>query len=279
MEYLEFTFKINATEEREILIAELNKQGFDGFVEESDFFMAYIPSEIYNKETLAQLIKLHSPNTSITYDHKIIKEKNWNEEWEKNYPSVLIAGKCLIRAPFHKPVENILYDIIIEPKMSFGTAHHETTSLMIETIMETDMKGLNVLDMGCGTGVLAILASKLGAKQVTAIDNDEWSFINAKENTERNAANNVNVLLGDAELLNEKTFNVILANINRNVLTKDIPNYASCLNTNGILIVSGFYEDDIKIISEHADLSGLFYSRHELKNNWAVIVFKKIEIA
>ena len=150
---------------------------------------------------------------------------------------------------------------------------------MIETIMETDMKGLNVLDMGCGTGVLAILASKLGAKQVTAIDNDEWSFINAKENTERNAANNVNVLLGDAELLNEKTFNVILANINRNVLTKDIPNYASCLNTNGILIVSGFYEDDIKIISEHADLSGLFYSRHELKNNWAVIVFKKIEIA
>ncbi len=276
MNHLEFTFHIKPFEGKDILIAELDQIGFDGFVEDNETLQAYIAEEQFKKDQLESLQILHSGNFSITYSFKSITEKNWNHEWESNYSPMLIADKCFIRAPFHEPLEHIPYDIIIEPKMSFGTAHHETTSLMIETLLSLEVKKKTLLDMGCGTGVLAILANKLGADKITAIDNDEWAYTNSIENKSRNNTENIDVQMGDASLLVNKKFDVILANINRNILLNDIPVYSSGLNQNGQLVVSGFFEEDLPVIRAKAEQSGLQFNSFSSKNKWVAAVFTKI---
>jgi ribosomal protein L11 methyltransferase len=276
MEYIEYNFTITPKDTgSEILAAMLADIGFESFIETEKGLLAYIPSAKFSAEDVEKIGILQNKEYSIKYDYKNILDKNWNEEWERSYNSVTVAGKCCVRAPFHPENPSAKYDIIIEPKMSFGTAHHETTSLMIEQILHLELEGKSVLDMGCGTSVLAVLAAKMGAASVTAIDIDEWAFNNSVENVTRNQVDKiVKVLMGDTELITE-TYDVIFANINRNILMHDIPKYIDNLSKSGILLLSGFYEADIPVVSDRAETNGMkFLSKHD-KNNWIVLKFKK----
>ena len=204
-----------------------------------------------------------------------IEERDWNAEWESNYPFVLIDGRCMVRAPFHDKNPNVEFDIVIEPKMSFGTANHETTFQMLQILLDEDVKGLNILDMGCGTGVLAILAMMKGAGSVTAVDNNEWAYENAFENMKRNGIKDQAIILGDATALEGKTFNLILANINRNILLKDMHFYFDCLLDGGKLFMSGFYEADLPRIKAEAVRLGMKYVKHHSSNDWVAAEFTR----
>jgi ribosomal protein L11 methyltransferase len=198
----------------------------------------------------------------------LIEQVNWNEEWEKNFNPIDVDGIVSIRAPFHQN-PHLKYDIVIEPKMSFGTGHHETTHMMIQHLLEVDLKDKKVLDMGSGTGILAIFAEMRGAKPVDAIDIDEWCFENSIENVERNNCENISIYQGDVELLKEKNYDLIIANINRNVLLADMAQYAKCLNFKGILLLSGFYIEDIQVLKEETIKYGLEIIAQKERNNWA----------
>lgn len=276
MEYIELNFTITPKETgNEILAAKLADIGFESFIETELGLLAYIPSVKFSSGDVEKLDILQNKEFSVKYEYKSILDKNWNEEWESSYSPVAVAGKCCIRAPFHPVNTHCKYDIIIEPKMSFGTAHHETTSLMIEQILQMDLTGKSILDMGCGTSVLAILAAKMGAATVTAIDIDEWAFNNSVENITRNQVNDIiRIFQGDAELISE-TFDLILANINRNILMRDIPKYISHLNKTGILLLSGFYDADVPVISDRVESDGMKFISKNIKNNWIVLKFKK----
>lgn len=276
MDYIEFNFTITPKETgNEILAAMLSDIGFESFIETEKGLLAYIPSAKFSTEDVEKLDILQNKEFSVKYDYRNILEKNWNEEWESSYNPVTVAGKCYVRAPFHPENSHCKYDIIIEPKMSFGTAHHETTSLMIEQILLLDMNGKSVLDMGCGTSVLAVLAAKMGAASVTAIDIDEWAFNNSIENVTRNKVEKVvKVLQGDTELITEM-FDIIFANINRNILMRDIPKYIEHFNKSGILLLSGFYDADVPVISDRAESNGMRFISKNIKNNWIVLKFKK----
>ncbi|MCK5840237.1 MAG: 50S ribosomal protein L11 methyltransferase [Bacteroidales bacterium] len=276
MDYIELILRLpNDQLLREIIIAELAEIGFESFMEESELLQAYIPASEFDFEAVNDLEFIKKNSTIVTLEHNLINDKNWNAVWESNYKPVIIPGKCAIRAPFHKPVPGLKFDIIIEPKMSFGTAHHETTAMMIELLFEINPTSMTVLDMGCGTGVLAILASKMGAIQVTAIDNDQWAYNNTKENIIKNNVSNVDVYLGDASTPGTKKYDLILANINRNILIADIPEYENCLNTGGTLLLSGFLTQDIPIIQENAQENGFEFRYSINKNNWAAVVLTK----
>jgi ribosomal protein L11 methyltransferase len=201
-----------------------------------------------------------------------IEQENWNATWEQNFNPILVGGVCAVRAPFHEKTE-VAYDIVIEPKMSFGTGHHETTHMMLQHILDHDFWGKAVLDMGSGTGVLAILAEKKGAKAVDAVDFDNWCYLNALENVERNNCKNIRVYEGDAALLKGKKYDIILANINRNILLEDLPHYVKCLNTNGLLFLSGFYKEDIIAISAKCGELGLKFEKNLEKNNWVAVKY------
>ncbi|SKB80138.1 ribosomal protein L11 methyltransferase [Salegentibacter holothuriorum] len=273
--YLEFKFKIEPLQPAsEILVAELGYLGFESFVEEEDGITAYIPAEEYEDDLLAGVHILQSEDFEITYSKGEIEQVNWNEEWEKNFNPILVDDICSVRAPFH-PEPDVEYDIVIEPKMSFGTGHHATTHMMIQHILKNDWNDKAVLDMGCGTGVLAILASLKGAKFVDAIDIDNWCYQNTLENIGRNDCDNINVEEGGAELLQDRKYDMILANINRNILLRDIPIYVDCLNKEGDLFLSGFYEEDIPVIKEACLKLGLTYKEHFEKSNWVAIRFSK----
>jgi ribosomal protein L11 methyltransferase len=208
----------------------------------------------------------------FAWTDEVIGEKNWNEEWEKNYEPVLIAGRCHIRAPFHEKMEGIDYEIEIEPKMSFGTAHHETTQMMIELMLEKNFENLKVLDMGCGTGVLAILASKMGATEVLAIDNDEWAYKNAVENVQKNNLSNITILQGDDQLLVKEQFDIIIANINRNILLQQFDAYINCLQPGGFIFLSGFYEADVTPLLQRAQSGNLNLIEKIRKNSWVAMI-------
>jgi len=274
MDYLEFNFTITPVNPgNEILTAMLADIGFESFIETETGLLAYMPSAKFSVKEIENMEILKNSNFSIGYEYKIIKDKNWNEEWESNYSPVFIAGKCCVRASFHPKTEGFKYDIIIEPKMSFGTAHHETTSLMIENIMTLNLKNKHVLDMGCGTAVLAILAAKMGALKITAIDIDEWAFHNSIENIGRNQVGFIKVLLGDAKMIDGK-FDMIFSNINRNILINDIPVYAKHLNKSGFLFLSGFYETDIPVITDKAKSCNMKFLGAAGNNNWAFLKFQ-----
>jgi ribosomal protein L11 methyltransferase len=213
------------------------------------------------------------PNYEFSYSHQLIESQDWNAVWESNFKPVIISDQVVIRASFHTNTPKVPYDIVIDPKMSFGTGHHSTTSLMVQSILETELEGKTVLDMGCGTSLLAILASKRNAIRVDAIDIDEWPYKNSLENIKVNNTKNISVFLGDANLLKGKTYDVILANINRNILLEDMKHYVACLPENGVLIMSGFYTEDLPYIQSEATNNGLKYISHKTDNNWVAVKF------
>ena len=275
MEYIELSCTLRNDEGlQDILIAQLSEIGFESFVENDEVLLAYIQGELYDEQLLKEIFAgqlFHD----VQYRMTQIKERNWNAEWESNYPFVLIDERCMIRAPFHERNPNVEFDIVIEPKMSFGTAHHETTSQMLQLLLDEDIKGLDILDMGCGTGVLAILARMKGAGSVTAVDNNEWAYENAVENMKRNGINDQAIILGDATVLEGKTFNLILANINRNILLKDMHYYYNCLPDGGKLFMSGFYEADLPAIKAEAVRLGMKFVKHHSSNDWVAAVFTR----
>ena len=256
----------------EILIAELGYGGFESFVETENGVTAYIQKEEWNSDILDDVQILKSDEFKISYIFNEIEQTNWNEEWEKNFPPIVVDDVCTVRAPFHD-VPKTKYDIIIEPKMSFGTGHHETTHMMIQHILNNDFSNKSVLDMGCGTGVLAILAEMKGAAKIDAIDIDNWCYLNSLENVQRNNCKHISVYEGDASLLKEKAYDVIIANINRNILLADMSKYVTCLKKEGLLFLSGFYKDDISIINKECSKYGLKLQESLEKNNWVSLKF------
>ncbi len=272
--YIGYDFKVNPLQPgTEILIAELGYAGFESFVETEEGVTAYIQKDDWNEHILKDINILDSDEFKIEYTFSEIEQINWNSEWEKNFDPIEVDGKCTVRAPFH-PDKNFEYEIVIEPKMSFGTGHHETTFMMLQFILENDFKGKSVLDMGCGTAVLAILAEMRGASKLDAIDIDEWCFENSLENIERNNCENISVFLGDATLLSDKKYDVIIANINRNILLNDMDTYRKCLEKGGILYLSGFYNEDLPIIKEACNNLGFTFVENKEKNKWVAAKFK-----
>jgi ribosomal protein L11 methyltransferase len=248
-------------------MAELGEAGFESFVENDHGVLAYIQKKDWVPGILEGIHIMGNPKVKISYDSREIEQENWNATWESNFNPIRIGNDCVVRAPFHEKPK-VAYDIVIEPKMSFGTGHHETTHMMLEYILEHNFKGKSVLDMGSGTGVLAILAAMKGAKEIEAIDNDIWCYLNAKENVERNDCNHIQVFEGDASRLQARTYDIILANINRNILLEDIPNYVRCLNKEGLLFLSGFYLGDLPMITSKCKEQGLKFEKNLEKNNW-----------
>lgn len=257
----------------EILIAELGYVGFESFVETPKGVTAYIQKNEFLSTMLEDIQILKNDSFSIRYKFEDIEQVNWNAKWEENFHPILVDNRCAVRAPFHSK-SSAQYDIIIEPKMSFGTGHHETTHMMIQFILDSDIQNKTVLDMGCGTGVLAILAEMKEASNIEAIDIDEWCYLNSIENIERNSCHNIKVLKGDASILKAKKFDIIFANINRNILIKDIPIYAGCLNPNGLLFLSGFYKNDIPMIQDVCADYSLNLEAQISKNDWVALKFK-----
>lgn len=273
--YIEYNFKVTPKEPAtEILIAELGVVGFESFVENETGVVAYIQKQDWSQDILSDIYVLSSDEFEVTYEYKEVEQTNWNEEWEKNFNPIEVDGLVSIRAPFHEN-PNLKYDIVIEPKMSFGTGHHETTHMMVQHILNLDLSEKKVLDMGCGTGILAILAEMTGAKPIDAIDIDNWCYLNSLENVERNNCKNISVYEGDASLLKDQKYDLIIANINRNILLNDIKKYVSCLNEKGIVLLSGFYEEDIPLIDKEMNLHKLTLDKTINRNNWVALKYIK----
>lgn len=271
--YLGYHFTVEPKEPgSEILIAELGELPFESFIDSDLGIVAFIQKDLWNTAILEDLFILKSPEFKISYTIEEIAQVNWNEEWEKNFEPIDVEGNCHVRAPFH-PKTNAEFEIVIEPKMSFGTGHHETTHMMIQHLLEIDVTGLKALDMGCGTAILAILAEMKGAKPIDAIDIDNWCYLNSIENTERNNCKHITVYEGDAALLKDKKYDLIIANINRNILLNDMQSYVDCLNSEGILLLSGFYEEDIPFIDGSCTDCGLVYVKKFQRNNWVSLKY------
>ena len=256
----------------EILIAFLSDLDFESFEEINEGVRAYIKEDDFNFSEIDSICSQLDCKIDINY--KVIKQENWNAVWESDFHPITIGNKCGVRADFHKPLD-LEYEIIITPKMSFGTGHHATTYGMMEAMLSLDFQEKKVLDMGCGTGVLSILAHQLGSKKVDAVDIEEWAFNNAIENISLNGISNIVVYKGGKEKI-EGDFDIILANINRNILIQDMYSYSSHMLQNGLILFSGFYEQDLALISQEAIRQGLKYISHNSKNNWVTAKFQKI---
>jgi ribosomal protein L11 methyltransferase len=271
--YLGYHFTVEPRDPgAEILLAELGEKPFDSFVETESGLVAYIKKEEWTEDVLSDIYILSSPEFEISHTIEEIEQVNWNEEWEKNFEPIDVDGQCHVRAPFH-PKTTAEYDIVIEPKMSFGTGHHETTHMMIQHLLETDVVGRKTLDMGCGTAILAILAEMKGAKPIDAIDIDRWCYENSVENAERNYCREISVYEGDAALLKGKNYDLVIANINRNILLNDMQQYVDCLNKDGLLLLSGFYEEDIPAIHASCIEKGLKQLKKFSRNNWVSLKY------
>ena len=278
MKYLEFTFTTDPCTEtvNDVLAAVLGEAGFESFVESESGLKAYIQQSLYDEKTIeSAIMDFPVPDTKISYDFIEAEDKDWNEEWEKNFfQPIVIGDRCVIHSTFHKDVPAAEYDIVINPQMAFGNGYHETTSLIIGELLDSDLKGKSLLDMGCGTSILAILASMRGASPCLAIDIDEWCVRNSIENIELNNISNINVEQGDASALAGKgSFDVIIANINRNILLNDMRQYKACMHPGSELYMSGFYLEDIPVIREEAERNGLTFIHHHEKNRWAAVKF------
>ncbi len=281
MNYIEVSFTIKASKSaeinsemvREILVAELSGFNFESFVDTIDGLQAYIQEQDFDEQEVKALYILNSADFSIEMEVKTIEQQNWNAEWEKNFEPIEVDGRCLVRAPFHDEKE-VDFDIVIEPKMSFGTGHHETTYQMIAHLLEIDVSGKRVLDMGCGTGILAILACMKGASSITGIDIDQWAYENTLENIRKNKCSHIIVKKGGAELLKKCAYDVILANINRNILMNDMEVYVKTMKTGSQIAFSGFYTSDIYHIDQKARSLSLRLLRQSEKNNWAALVYQ-----
>ncbi|WP_115462591.1 50S ribosomal protein L11 methyltransferase [Winogradskyella aurantiaca] len=256
----------------EILMAELGYAGFESFVETEEGLSAYIQKSDWSESFLDTIDILKSSEFHISYEFEDIEQTNWNATWEQSFQPIVVDERCTVRAPFHDKAKTEL-DIIIEPKMSFGTGHHETTHMMIQFLLKADLKGKTILDMGCGTGVLAIIAEKLRATKLDAIDIDAWSYENSLENVGRNECHKISVYQGDVDLLEGKSYDMIIANINRNILLDQMESYAKCLNTNGVLFLSGFYKADISIIEAACNSHMLKLEDSLQRGEWVALKF------
>ncbi|MDT7832226.1 50S ribosomal protein L11 methyltransferase [Flavobacteriaceae bacterium S356] len=273
--YIEYTFKVTPKETgTEILIAQLGFVGFESFVETESGVTAYIQKEDWNEEILDHVFVLNSDDFSISHVFNEVAQTNWNAEWEKNFQPIQVDGKVSIRAPFHEDPK-LSYDIVIEPKMSFGTGHHETTHMMVQHLLALDISDKKVLDMGCGTGILAIFAEMKGAQPIDAIDIDNWCYENSVENAARNNCQHISVYEGDSSLLSNKNYDLIIANINRNILLADMNIYTDCLGKGGTLLLSGFYKEDIPTIDQEVSKYGLSLEAKLERNNWVALKYTK----
>ena len=276
MNYTKIIFKLDPDNQdnREILVAMLSDQAFESFDETEEHVLGYVPGESFNFAEMNEIIS--TLPFSVHTENEMIPDQNWNEVWEKNYfKPLLIGNRCLVRAPFHTEYEPAEFELVIEPKMAFGTGNHETTTLVAEQILNMEMVGKTVLDMGCGTGILGMLASLKGAKSVTAIDIDTWSFESTVENARFNNIFNLEAKLGDASLLANETYEIIFANIHKNVIINDLPAYKKVLQSGGKLYLSGFYTYDMPEVKKRAESLGLQETGFHEKNNWVVYSFEK----
>ena len=273
--YIEYNFTVTPKEPAtEILIAELGNVGFESFIENENGVIAYIQKVSWNDSILDSIFVLNSNEFLIDYIKSEVAQTNWNAEWEKNFEAIHVDNLVSIRAPFHKN-PHLKYDIVIEPKMSFGTGHHETTHMMIQHLLNLNLDNKKVLDMGCGTGILAIFAEMKGANPTDAIDIDNWCYLNSLENIGRNNCQFISVFEGDSSLLINKKYDVIIANINRNILLADMKTYTNSLNQNGVLLLSGFYKEDILIINEEVSKFNLKLETTIERNNWVALKYQK----
>lgn len=278
MKYFEVVFTTHPCNEtiHDIVSALAGEIGFESFVENETGLSGYVQQSLFNEDSLKEMIQnFPVPDTQITYEIKKVEDKDWNEEWEKkSFQPIVIGDRCCIHSTFHHDIPKTEYEILINPQMAFGTGHHETTSSIISELLEADLKGKSVLDMGCGTSILSILASKRGANPITAIDIDEWSVNNSRDNIKLNQISNITVELGDANLLKGRpAFDVIIANINRNILLADMDKYAACMHPGSELFMSGFYVEDIPAIQSKAESLGMEFVHHREKNRWVAVKF------
>ena len=268
--------KVNCpTSFNDILIAEISTLGFDSFVENDHGFLAYLEAAEVDHGAIKAIQGRYRDIVPFSYEISTVKKRNWNQEWESNYEPIFIGDKCVVRASFHQLEKPYTYDVVINPKMSFGTGHHETTYLMLKNQLAIDHQHKNVLDVGCGTGVLAIMAKLRGARQVAACDIDEWSVKNSVENFELNQVGDIQARQGDITAITGK-YDIVLANINRNVLFHDLPHYAKRIQSpGGKLLISGFYRHDEGSLIEEAEALGFTLSKTTRKNDWSCLLFEK----
>jgi ribosomal protein L11 methyltransferase len=277
MEYLEYNFTTSDEQTAEILIALLAEKGFDTFDHDDVQLSAYIRKEEHLEDAIAHFLHDLQERFVFTWSFQAIAPKNWNEEWEKNFEPIRVGDDCLIRAPFHQADAAVTYDIIIEPRMSFGTGHHETTYLMSKEILGLHLKGKRVADAGTGTGILAILAAKKGAGHVFAVDNEEWAWRNAIDNMAmNNTMDVVQVELGGLDLLEGKTFDVILANINKHIILEHIPLFFRCLQPGGMLVISGMFNRDLQDVEKEASRYFFQLISTQVRNDWVCAVFQNV---
>ncbi len=276
MDFTEVNLQLSPdnSQNREMLIAALDDLGYDSYWEEEDVLRAYISCAAFDESKIKELQQNLSPHFSFHYQNDKLPGQNWNQVWESNFEPVRINDQCGVRAPFHPSFDDLEYEIIIEPQMSFGTAHHETTAMMLDYLTHINLKGKKVLDMGSGTGVLAVMAHLKGAPEITAVDNDEWAVTNTKNNILRNKMD-AEVLAGDIESVSGRSFDQILANINRNILLRQIPFYADMLASGGALLISGFYTDDLQVLKNKAEFNGFTLKDFKDKRNWVAARFTK----
>lgn len=277
MNYTEITLNIVGVPEYtvELLPYLLEEAGYEGFHSTTDILYAYIKTTSFDPARLRRILSDQNlPDTG--FSAQTVPDKNWNEEWEKNFEPVVISGKCLIRAPFHEVQAHYPYEIVIEPKMSFGTGHHATTTLMVQELFHIDVSGKLVLDAGCGTGILAILSEKLGASRVTAVDTDEWSYRNSLENIAINNCKRIEVIHGDASTVSSEIYEIILANINLNVLKASLGNFSGILQSGGLLVMSGVLSGDVSSLQHESELHGFVFEASKILENWALVRFKKL---
>ena len=278
-DYIEARFQVDPCDEiaTDVLAAILCENGYESFVPDETGLTAYVKKELFDSDVLTDVISTFPMDNKITLSYEIIEGQDWNSEWEKNYFQPIVVGdKCVIHSSFHNDVPSAEYDIVIDPKMAFGTGHHATTSLIIRQLLEMDLKDKDVMDMGTGTGILAILCAMRGAKNVSAIEIDEFAYVNAVENVRLNGVPQINVHHGDAALLKEENIvDVFIANINRNIITNDIDAYADDLKPKGLKLLSGFYEEDIPVIMEKAKILGLEYKSHSVQDRWSCLILEK----
>jgi ribosomal protein L11 methyltransferase len=278
MEYKKVAFNFNSIQEyqQDLLIGALGDIGFDTFEDTETGFDAYILDDQFNETSLNEVLMGFGDELQYTFEVSSIEPENWNEEWEKNFSPLIISENCYVRATFHEPQPQYQYEIVIDPKMAFGTGHHQTTTMVMRYILETDMQGKVVLDMGAGTAILGVLAAKRGAKEIVAIDNDEVCYRSAIENSALNEISNLTSFCGSKETIPNQNFDVILANINRNILLDQIESYAKVLLTGGSIFFSGFYEEpDLQMITAHCAQFNLVYVDHKKINDWVAAKFVK----
>lgn len=277
MNYIELTFLVSPKHPfTDILVAQLAELGFESFCESDQGVQAYIQEADFNSNMLNQVGLLKEPGESnISYKQQLIPAQNWNALWESNFDPVKVGMECIVRAPFHDKPAGFKFDIVIDPKMSFGTGHHDTTMLMIEEMLKLKLSGKRLLDMGCGTAVLAILAAKMGAEKIVAIDNEEWAYKNAMDNFIANDCRQVLVIHGNAKHIPDCSFDYIFANINKNVLLADMETYCKHLSTDGRLLISGFFIHDISALVDKAKECGLQLLSQMERNGWACVALKK----